>query len=191
MRTVSALLVFGALSACVRGSVPAPAIPAADAATTTVIVVRHAEKAAEPAADPPLTAAGAARAQALVDALRGVPIRAVISTDFARTRSTVAPLATRLGLTTQLVDARARDHVRRVASDVLARYRGETVLVAGHSNTVPDIVAALGAPRPPDICDSEYDNLYVVRVPAAGPATVERRKYGVPSVLGAGCGGMR
>jgi broad specificity phosphatase PhoE len=192
MRTFSALLLSAALSACVRGAVPAPAIPGADPGTTTVIVVRHAEKAAEPAADPPLTAAGVARAQALVDALRGVPIRAVISTDFARTRSTVAPIATRLGLTTQLVDARARDHVRHVASDVLARYRGETVLVAGHSNTVPDIVAALGAPRPAGICDSEYDNLYVVRVPAAGPATVERRKYGAPSVLGEGCGaGMK
>ena len=186
MRTLPTLLAAGLL-ACAPSVPPAPAIPAADPGTTTVIVVRHAEKAAEPAADPPLTAAGEARAQALVDALRGVPIRTVISTDFARTRSTVAPIASRLGLTTQLVDARARDHARRVASDILAQHRGETVLVAGHSNTVPDIVAALGAPKPPNICDSEYDNLYVVRVPAAGPATVERRKYGAGSVLGAEC----
>jgi broad specificity phosphatase PhoE len=191
MRTFVTLLAATAISACAPSVPPAPAIPAADPGTTTVIVVRHAEKAAEPAADPPLTAAGAARAEALVEALRGVPIRAVISTDFARTRSTVAPVAARLGLTTQLVDARARDHTRQVASDILARHRGETVLVAGHSNTVPDIVAALGAPKPPNICDSEYDNLYVVRVPTSGPATVERRRYGAESVLGAGCAGMR
>jgi broad specificity phosphatase PhoE len=191
MRTLATLLAAAALTACAPVVPPAPAIPAADPGTTTVIVVRHAEKAAEPAADPPLTVAGVARAQALVDALHGVPIHAVISTDFARTRSTVAPVATRLGLTTQLVDASAREHARHVASDVLARYRGETVLVAGHSNTVPDIVAALGAPRPASICDSEYDNLYVVRVPASGAATVERRRYGVASVPGAGCGGMR
>src|SRR5688572_27930315 len=149
MRTLTTLLAAAVLSACAAPAPPAPAIPAADPGITTVIVVRHAEKAGEPAADPPLTAAGAERAQALVDALRGVPIRAVISTDFARTRSTVAPIAARLGLTTQLVDARARDHARQVASDVLTRHRGETVLVAGHSNTVPDIVAALGAPKPP------------------------------------------
>jgi broad specificity phosphatase PhoE len=191
MRPLATLLVAAAVSACAPSVPPAPAIPAADPGTTTVIVVRHAEKAAEPAADPPLTAAGVARAQALVDALRGVPIRAVISTDFARTRSTVAPVAARLGLTTQLVDARARDHASHVASDVLARYRGQTVLVAGHSNTVPDIVAALVAPKPPNICDAEYDNLYVVRVPAAGAATVERRRYGAASVIEAGCGGMR
>jgi broad specificity phosphatase PhoE len=191
MRTLTTLVAAAALWACAPAAPPAPAIPAGDPGTTTVIVVRHAEKAAEPAADPPLTVAGAARAQALVEALRDVPVRAVISTDFARTRSTVAPIAARLGLTTQLVDARARDHVRHVASDVLARYRGETVLVAGHSNTVPDIVAALGAPKPANICDSEYDNLYVVRVPASGAATVERRKYGAASVLGEECVGMR
>ena len=191
MRTVATLLVAAAISACAPSVPPTPAIPAADPSTTIVIVVRHAEKAAEPAADPPLTTAGVARAEALIEALRGVPIRAVISTDFARTRSTVAPIASRLGLTTQLVDARARDHARHLAGDVLARHRGETVLVAGHSNTVPDIVAALGAPRPAAICDSEYDNLYGVRVPASGPATVERRSYGAASVLGAGCGGMK
>jgi broad specificity phosphatase PhoE len=67
---------------------------------------------------------------------------------------------------------------------ILARHRGETVVVVGHSNTVPDIVAALGATRPPPICDAEYDNLYVVRVPPTGSATVERRHYGVAT---AGC----
>ena len=157
-----------------RQSVPAPD----RSGTTTVIVVRHAEKATEPAADPPLTAAGVARAEALVDAVRAMPVTAIVSTDFARTRSTAAPLAARLGLTPQLVDARARDHARLVAEGILARHRGETVVVVGHSNTVPDIVAALGATTPPPICDAEYDNLYVVRVPPTGSATVERRRYG-------------
>jgi broad specificity phosphatase PhoE len=159
--------------------------------TTTVIVVRHAEKEAEPAADPPLTAAGRARADVLVETLRGVPVRAVMSTDFARTRSTAAPIAAQRGLRTEIVDARARDHARQVAAGVLSDHRGEVVVVVGHSNTVPDIVAALGAPKPANICDSEYDNLFVVRVPASGAATVERRKYGAVSVLEAGCGEMR
>ena len=158
--------------------------------TTTVVLVRHAEKAAEPAADPPLTAAGEARAQALVNAVADMPVHAILSTDFARTRATAAPLAARLGLVPELVDARARDHARLVAEGILAHHRGETVVVVGHSNTVPDIVAALGAPKPTAICDSEYDNLYVVRVPATGAATVERRHYGVPSVV-AGCAAMR
>jgi broad specificity phosphatase PhoE len=190
MRTFRSLLALAALCACTPGTPPAAATPRPDGATT-VIVVRHAEKAAEPAADPPLTAAGQARAEALVDAVRGMPVTAVISTNFVRTRSTAAPLAARLGLTTELVDARAPDHARQVAAGVLAKHRGETVVVVGHSNTVPDIVAALGAPKPASICDAEYDNLFVVRVPASGAATVERRKYGAASVLDAGCAGMR
>lgn len=156
--------------------------PAPDrSGTTTVIVVRHAEKATEPAADPPLTAAGAARAEALVEAVGGLPVTAIVSTDFTRTRSTVAPLAARRGLTLEIVDARAPDHARLVAQGILARHRGETVVVAGHSNTVPDIVAALGATRPPPICDAEYDGMYVVRVAPSGSATVERRRYGAES----------
>jgi broad specificity phosphatase PhoE len=180
MRTLRHLLALAALAACAP-AVRAPAVVPSPAGTTTIVLVRHAEKAAEPAADPPLTAEGAARAQALVEAVRGMPVTAIVSTDFARTRSTAAPLAARLGLTPEIVDARLRDHARMVAEGILARHRGETVVVVGHSNTVPDIVAALGATRPPPICDAEYDNLYVVRVPAAGSPTVERRQFGAAS----------
>ena len=191
MRSLPVVLVLAALAGCTPANTRSPS--AIDpSGTTTVVVVRHAEKAAEPANDPPLTAAGQARAEALVDAVRGMPVRAVVSTNFARTRSTAAPLAERLALTPELVDARSPDHARQVAAGVLARHRGETVVVVGHSNTVPDIVAALGAPKPAPICDAEYDNLFVVRVPANGAAaTVERRRYGVASVLDASCGAMR
>ncbi len=191
MKSLRPLFALAALVACAPANVRSPS--AIDSSgTTTVIVVRHAEKAAEPANDPPLTAAGQARAEALADAVRGMPVTAVVSTNFARTRSTAAPLAGRLGLTTELVDARAPDHARQVAQGVLARHRGQTVVVVGHSNTVPDIVAALGAPKPAPICDAEYDNLFVVRVPAGGgAATVEPRKYGAASVLDSSCAAMR
>ena len=189
MRLLSSLVALAALAACTPAATRD--LPAPESGTTIVVLVRHAEKAAEPAADPPLTAAGVVRAEALVEAVRGMRVAAVLSTDFARTRSTAAPLAARLGLTTQIVDARARDHARLVAGDILAKHRGRTVVVVGHSNTVPDIVAALGAARPPAICDGEYDNLYVVRVPVAGAATVERRRYGAPTRQETGCGGMR
>lgn len=147
------------------------------AATTTVILVRHAEKAAEPAADPPLTAAGAARAQALVSVVKDAGIQAIVSTQFLRTRNTVAPTAALLGLTPEIVDARAPDHPRAVAAAVLA-HRGETVLVVGHSNTIPAIVAALGAPRPREICDGEYDGIYVVSIPPTGRPGVTHARYG-------------
>lgn len=144
---------------------------------TTVIVVRHAEKAPEPKADPPLTEAGAARAQQLIEELKAHPVAAILSTATARTRATAAPLASKRGLTTEVLDGKPA----QVAEAVLARHRGKTVVVVGHSNTAPGIVAALGAPKPKDICDGEFDNLYVVRVPASGAATVDHREYGAPS----------
>ena len=150
----------------------------AQSASTTVILVRHAEKAAEPAADPGLTAAGAERAQALVELVKDASVRAIVSTQFQRTRLTAAPLAAQLGLTVEIVDARAPQHARVVADSILIKHRGQTVLVVGHSNTVPAIIAALGAPQPPDICDAGYDNIYVVTVPATGASSVTRMHFG-------------
>ena len=118
------------LCACVT---TAPA-PDRDEAVTTVVVVRHAEKGTEPKADPPLTAAGEQRATQLVEAISGLTFTAALSTDLTRTRSTAAPLAARFSLTLELTDPKASD----VAEAVLQRHRGQTVLVVGHSNTVPN-----------------------------------------------------
>lgn len=157
------------------------ALLSADAgAVTTVIVVRHAEKAtasADMKGDPPLTEAGTARAKQLVTAVEGLKPAAVLSTDTARTRATAAPVAERFKLQTELVDAKPA-----AVAAAVRRHAGQTVLVVGHSNTVPAIVVELGAPRPNDLCDGEFDNLYVVRVPASGPATVEQKKYGAKTV---------
>lgn len=185
MRLLRSLLVL-----LVCASAPLAAQTIFPSASTTVILVRHAEKAAQPAADPPLTAAGAARAEALVDVLKDAGVQAIISTQFARTRNTVVPLAASLGITTEIVDARAPKHAQLLADTLLARHRGQTVVVVGHSNTVPDIVAALGAPKPAEICDDEYDNLYLVVVPPSGKATITRARYGSASAGDGTCRGM-
>jgi broad specificity phosphatase PhoE len=155
--------------------------------STTIILVRHAEKAVEPAADPALTAAGTARAEALIDVVKDAGVKAIVSTQFARTRGTAAPAAAKLGIVPEIADARAPDHVRAVADSLLAHHRGETILVVGHSNTVPAIIAALGAPAPAPICDAEYDNIYVVVVPPSGKATVTHAHYGAPSPPDTSC----
>ena len=144
-------------------------------APTTVIVVRHAEKMAEPAADPMLTMAGANRVQALAAMLRDAGVSAVITTQYKRTMMTGAAL----GIPGEVVDARAPGHAKLVADSVLQKHRGRTVLVVGHSNTVPDIVAALGAPKPAPICDEGYDNMFVVTVPVVGAATVTHLHFGL------------
>lgn len=157
---------------------------------TTVILVRHAEKAAEPASDPGLTPAGEARAQSLVEAARAAGVNAIITSQFLRTKATAAPIASALRLTPEVIDAGGAQHPQAVAQAILTRHAGETVLVVGHSNTIPAIVAALGAPQPPPICDSEYDGLYIVTVPASGEARLIRARYGAATVR-EGCAPMR
>jgi len=156
---------------------------------TTVILVRHAEKAAAPASDPPLTEAGEARAKALATIARDAGVTAIVTTQFARTRETARPAAEALHITPEVVSAGGAQHAAEVAR-VVRSHAGGVVLVVGHSNTIPAIVAALGAPQPAPICDSEYDGLYVVTIPASGSAHVIRARYGEPSPVEAGCGSM-
>jgi phosphohistidine phosphatase SixA len=165
------------------------AAPAAQPAL--VIVVRHAEKAAAPADDPPLSAEGEVRARALAAALADADVGAVVVTPRRRTADTATPLAVARRLTPEVVPfgapgpAGIAAHARAVA-DAARRHPGRVVLVVGHSNTVPAIVAALGGPRMPDLCDAAYATLFVVRPAApaagapAGPAPVLRAQYGRP-----------
>jgi broad specificity phosphatase PhoE len=75
----------------------------------------------------------------------------------------------------------AAQHAKAVADQVL-KHAGGTVLVVGHSNTVPAIIGALGAPQPRDLCDSEYDQLFVVIIGDAGPPRLVRSRYGAANV---------
>jgi broad specificity phosphatase PhoE len=158
-------------------------VPAASAAQDrTVILVRHAEKAAEPRADPPLTEAGRARAAALAQRLEGAGVNAVIITPYRRTRETAEPTMTRLGLSPTVVEVTGglTAHAQAVAQAVRSRPVGETILVVGHSNTIPAIIGALGGPQLPDLCEPEHAGLFVLTLPAAGAPHLDRRSYGAP-----------
>jgi broad specificity phosphatase PhoE len=152
----------------------------AQSKTTLVILVRHAEKAAEPAADPSLTEAGLARAQALVGVLANTRVEAVITTELLRTRETVRPLAEARRLTPEIVHTDARDAHAKAVADAVRAHAGQAVLVVGHSNTIPAIIAALGGPKLPDICDTQYSNLFVLVV-GEGRADLVVSSYGAPS----------
>lgn len=127
---------------------------------TTVLIVRHAEKQNpnSSAQNEPLSVLGQARANKLRDTIRRAGISAVYSTDTKRTRDTVAPLAATFQLPTRIYS-----NAVSLAADVLARNRGDVVLVAAHSNTVATLANAFGAqvPTQPIV---DFDNLYVVSV---------------------------
>ena len=145
---------------------------------TVVILVRHAEKNIEPGnSNPSLSPAGQQRAQELVRVLGNADITAIYATQYLRTQQTAQPLATHLSLPVNQGDANnTPDLVRRIKSDNL----GGVVFVAGHNNTVPAIIAALGGGTFPIIPESEYDNMFVVTVYRMGKAKVVKLKYGNP-----------
>lgn len=148
---------------------------AALAQSTTVVVVRHAEK-VDDSADPQLSEAGHARAQALADALAHAGVTAILTTQYERTRSTAAPLGERVGVVPIVVAAAGRTH----ADDVAARVRElgpGTIVVVGHSNTVPAIVRALGGPDVGGIPDSAYDDMFVLTLDEKGTRLI-RTRYG-------------
>jgi broad specificity phosphatase PhoE len=152
----------------------------AHAQPSTVVLVRHAERATAPANDPVLTAAGSARADALRAALADAHVAAIITTHLQRTQLTARPLADKLGLALTIVRAGSplRAHLDSVAATVRRQPDGSTVLVVGHSNTVPGIIAALGGPKMADLCDSEYASLFILSFPDTGAPRLIRSSYG-------------
>jgi broad specificity phosphatase PhoE len=143
---------------------------------TTVILVRHAEKIIDPNnSDPDLSPAGQARAQEIVRIFGDTGINAIYATQYKRTQQTVKPLADKLGLPINQVNSKS-------TADLLTQIRsqnsGQTIFIAGHNNTVPEIIAALGGPTFPTIPETEFDNLYIVTVYRTGKAKVVKLKYG-------------
>src|SRR5580692_6021674 len=111
---------------------------------TTVIVIRHADKEAGNLVDPQLSAAGEARAALLErmfgDAKGPGRLDAIYTSAAMRNRLTAAPLAAQLGIVPRVVPS---DDSKALARRVLREHSGGRVMIIGHVNTVPEIVAAL------------------------------------------------
>src|SRR5580704_14389511 len=147
--------------------------------SAVVIVIRHAEKESVSAPDPPLSEAGEARAALLVR-MFGQPtgpgrLDAIYISSALRNRMTAAPLAGRLGIVPIVAPT---DDPKGLAHRVLRENSGKRVLIIGHVNTVPEIVAALSGRRDiPQIDEKEFGTLYIVTVPRIGHANVLRLSY--------------
>ena len=176
-RLLAATLLVGAAVSLpgTRAFLSAAGAPAQESAHTTVLITRHAETA--DGEDPALSPAGVARAQALAHLLSEAGVDAIYVTQYRRTRETGAPLAETLGLAVREVEARA---VAQLARRVRDEHRGEVVLVVGHSNTVPAMVEALGAPPVEPIGEDEYGALFLVTIDGGGSTSVMKLEYGEP-----------
>ena len=154
----------------------------------TVFVVRHAEKENEPRQDPPLTKEGVARSQELARVLAGANIKAIYTSQFARTKLTGEPLVAKSGATVTPLTLKPNPSNLRLIADestaelinkIMAR-PGENVLVIGHSNWMPDVIKMLGGDTVPTIDEQKFDDLFIVTVYAKGKAKVVHLKYGAP-----------
>ena len=132
---------------------------------TTFILIRHAEKAAEGGSDPELKPEGVTRADALAALLDKTRVDAIYSTDFKRTKSTVAPLAAAKGLTVNIYSSMKAADLEKL----VAVHPGGTVVISGHSNTIPDMANALmGSKEFTQFADADYGNILIISVVAVG-----------------------
>ena len=152
---------------------------------TTVFLVRHAERADAPREDPPLLETGTARAQSLARILGKSGIKTIVTSQFLRTKATAEPLAKQLGIasvpmTLKMSPSNPRqvtaESIQEIVDKILQK-PGENALVIGHSNSVPDVIKALGGDSVPTIDEKEFDDLFVVTVYAKGKARVTHLKY--------------
>ena len=157
----------------------AAAAPLAGAAappdsTTTIFLVRHAEKdTLVVGADPPLSAAGFLRAQELARVLGDVPLAAIYVTPYQRNRQTAQPLASRLGESLTVVNA-----IDSTVACLRTRHYGQAVLAVGHGNTVPQIVEQLSGVKIPPFQEGESDRLYVLTLAPRQAARLVLLRYG-------------
>jgi phosphohistidine phosphatase SixA len=129
--------------------------------TTTIIIVRHAEKATTEGKDPELTTEGKQRAERLSASFPGVSPDAFYSTDYIRTKHTLEPWAKQTSKEIQSYDATKQPEF----AESLLKQPGKTIVIAGHSNTVCRLVnLLLNEEKYKDLADSEYDKIFVVTI---------------------------
>jgi broad specificity phosphatase PhoE len=125
-----------------------------------IFLVRHAERAAisgRVPSDTGLSATGYERAEALAKALKDAQIAAIYTTEYKRTRETAVPLAQSLGIQPEVIPG---DDLRGLIAKLKAS--PGNALVVGHSNTLPQIISALGLASRVTVAESDYDNLFLI-----------------------------
>lgn len=140
----------------------------------TYVLMRHAEKAQDDPRDPSLSDAGRGRVQRLVQRLHREPVVAVYATGFRRTQLTAAPVAQDHALPVSIYDANtSADDMARILRHV---HRAGTVVVIGHSNTVPALAAALCGCLIGPTAESEFGRRITVHIDEEGHATLDDRR---------------
>jgi phosphohistidine phosphatase SixA len=154
MKSIFLRAIFPALLLC--------QLAAAQQNVRTVFLVRHAEKASA-AADAPLSPEGEKRAECLAYTLKDAGIKQIYVTDATRTQQTAAPLAKALKIKPTILPAKDPNALIKN----LVYTGGGNILVVGHSDTVPFVIARLQGGTVAPIGENEYDRLFVMTIAEA------------------------
>ena len=186
LSTFAALLAWALVLAPPASAAPSPGaqgslegLPAAESGPVVVYLVRHAEKADDGTDDPPLTVAGHIRVRILTTMLTDVDLTRVHTTDWQRTQDTARPIAEAAGLDLSVYDA---EDLAGFAAAIRATPGKH--FVAGHSNTTPELVKALGGDPGWPIHEMEYDRLYIVTIPPGSEPLTTLLRFGEPYAEG-------
>ena len=110
------------------------------------------------------------------DVVAGVD--AIYSTPFRRTQETAKPIADALDLPVNTYDV---EDLEPILEHILRKHKGKIILVVAHSNTLPVLIANLGASKKvPPIAEDEYDNIYIISIPWFGKTKTIRLRFGEP-----------
>lgn len=149
----------------------------ASAQKTTIWLVRHAETDATPGDDPGLNKQGQQRAKDLLKALKHQNIAGIYVTNFQQTALTAKPTAGKFTLIPQVYHT---TDYKSFAAKIFQFYKGQNVLIVGHSNTIVPLIAALCNERPfTTLADDDYDMLFKITFKNA-KSELEISYYGAP-----------
>jgi phosphohistidine phosphatase SixA len=135
-----------------------------------ILVVRHSEK-SDFTYDSPLSIQGWKRAVALLDAIGNEELSAIYTTQMIRTKHTALPLSIYKDIQATEVQ---KDQIGELCRVLCVRHKNETVLVVGHSNTIPELFSCLGIT---ETVDPMYGDLFIVTFPSEG-ATFKKSHFG-------------
>lgn len=159
-------------SAVIFGLVCAMGSPAR--AQKAIYIVRHAEKLDNTQASP-LTDAGRERAHVLAHLLRDAKIKAIyVTSNAARTAETAKPLAALLNMTPL---GTPNGDAATIAQKIKQNNAGDVVLVVGHTNTIPALIAQFDPSLSAAIAEDEFDRLYILVPTGPNQASLARLRY--------------
>lgn len=127
--------------------------------TTTIYMIRHAEK-ADASKDTELSEAGKARAEKWKAYFLDKGIKAIYSTPYKRTMSTGKPLAEANRI--EIAPYNPSEIDLRALAD---KHPGQSILIVGHSNTLPKHLNKLLLKNTyADIDEEEFSTLYIITI---------------------------